>query len=38
VRMTMVDGRFVYREGAFPLFDADAALANAQAAFEKLLG
>lgn len=38
VRMTMVDGRFVYREGEFPLFDARAALANAQAAFVRLLG
>lgn len=38
VRMTMVDGRFVYREGAFPLFDADAAIAGAKDAFHALLG
>ncbi|MDO4739686.1 MAG: amidohydrolase [Eubacteriales bacterium] len=38
VRMTMVDGRFVYREGVFPLFDADAALAAAREASRVLLG
>lgn len=38
VRMTMVDGEFVYREGNFPLFDAQAAVADAQQAFSRLLG
>lgn len=38
VRMTMVDGEFVYREGNFPLFDAKAAMADAQQAFSRLLG
>lgn len=38
VRMTMVDGQFAYREGRFPLFDADSALVEARKALSRLLG
>lgn len=36
VRMTMVDGVFAYREGRFPLFDADAAMKEAKSALHAL--
>ncbi len=38
VRITMVDGEILYRDGKFPLFDADTALSEAKKAFKTLLG